>query len=131
MKISRHPELDSGSLQEKMLKSPLSGIPLWRDKFSMTLRKSTPGRILPKDACGRTHNFCTPGRIRTHNPQIRSLMLYPVELRARLIYLQGIIYNLLRSKSNIDSLISINYFENTYPDFLFTMGYLKTFKKGE
>src|SRR6185436_13967631 len=33
-----------------------------------------------KDKCLKTLNFGAPGRIRTHDPQIRSLVLYPAEL---------------------------------------------------
>ena len=35
-------------------------------------------------------NFFTPGRNRTHNLQVRSLALYPIELRAQAVKLKSV-----------------------------------------
>ncbi len=49
-------------------------------EYAAIERKICPGRS------GASTYICAPGGIRTPNPQIRSLMLYPVELRMRFLH---------------------------------------------
>src|SRR5437879_5572173 len=48
-------------------------------KFNENQGKTTDARVIKEAARGK----CEPGANRTRNPQLRRLMLYPVELRAR------------------------------------------------